>query len=48
MISLKLVLMILAIVCFVMSAIPVQRVSGNTNMMAWGLALWALATIVTV
>jgi hypothetical protein len=45
-ISLRLILMILAIVSLAMAAAGVQ--TTRANLLALGLALWALATIVTV
>jgi hypothetical protein len=44
MISLRVVLMILAIVCFVLAALGISTPRGN--LMAAGLALWALATLI--
>lgn len=46
MITLHLVLMIFAIVCFFLGALNMQPPRGN--FVAIGLCLWALATIVTV
>jgi len=46
MITVKLLLMVLAIVCFFLAALNVQTPRGN--LMAGGLFLWALATIVSV
>lgn len=46
MITLHLVLMLLAVVCFFLAALPVQPPRGN--LIAAGLFLWSLATIVTV
>lgn len=44
-ITLRLILMILAVVSFAMAA---AGVTTRVNLVALGLALWALATIVTV
>jgi hypothetical protein len=44
MITLKLLLMILAVICFFLGALNVQAPRGN--LVAGGLCLWALATIV--
>ena len=44
MITIKLVLMILAIICFFLGAMKVEPPRGN--FVAGGLCLWALATIV--
>lgn len=41
-ITLRLILMIIAIVCF---AVAAANVPARVNLMAVGLALWALATI---
>jgi hypothetical protein len=46
MITVKLLLMILAILCLAMAAIGVQAPRGNLT--AAGLCLWALATVVSV
>lgn len=46
MISLKLVLMILALICLGMSAASV--VAPRINLMALGLFLWLLASMVTM
>lgn len=46
MITLHLILMILAVVCFALAAANVQSV--RFNILAGGLFLWALATIITV
>jgi hypothetical protein len=43
-ITIKLLLMILAIICFFLGAMNVQPPRGN--FIAGGLCLWALATIV--
>lgn len=52
MISLHLVLMVLAIICFFLAAMnwpsPAPPAPSRVNMIAAGLALWALATVVTV
>lgn len=45
MISVRLILMILAVVCLFMAAVGVQTPRGN--LLAGGLCLWALATIIT-
>jgi hypothetical protein len=45
MVTIKLLLMILAIICLFLAAIGVQ--APRCNLMAAGLTLWALATIVT-
>jgi hypothetical protein len=45
MISLKLVLLLLALIAFVLAAIGVP--SSRINLTALGLALWVLALIVT-
>lgn len=45
MISVRLILMVLAIVCLFMAAIGVQTPRGN--LLAGGLCLWALATIIS-
>lgn len=45
MITLHLVLIILAIVCFALAAAGVSTPRGN--LVAAGLALWALATVVS-
>lgn len=45
MISAHIVLMILAIICLVLAAFEVS--SPRVNLMAAGLALWAIATLVT-
>ena len=44
MISARVILMILAIVCLVLAALGVS--TPRVNLMAAGLALWALATLV--
>lgn len=44
MITIKLLLMILAVICFFLGAMNVQPPRGN--FIAGGLCLWALATIV--
>lgn len=46
MMSLRLLLMILAIVCFLFAAVGVTPPRGG-NLIAAGLALWALATLVS-
>jgi hypothetical protein len=46
MVTVKLLLMILAIVCLLLAAINVS--SPRFNLLAAGLFLWALATVVTV
>lgn len=46
MITLKLVLMIIAIICFFLAAAGVTPPRGG-NLIAGGLCLWALATIIT-
>jgi hypothetical protein len=45
--TLHLLLMVLAIVCFFLAAINVPQ-PPRVNMIGAGLCLWALATIVTV
>lgn len=45
MISAHIVLMLLAIICLVLAALGVS--SSRVNLMAAGLALWAIATLVT-
>lgn len=45
MISAHVILMILAIVCFLLAAFEVQ--TPRVNLTAAGLALWAIATLVT-
>lgn len=45
MISAHVVLMILSIVCFLLAALEVS--TPRVNLMAAGLALWAIATLVT-
>jgi hypothetical protein len=45
MLMLRVILIILAIVCFAMSALGVSTPRGN--LVAAGLALWALATLIT-
>lgn len=47
MITLRLILMILALVCFFLSAVGVSAPRGG-NLIAGGLGLWALATMITV
>lgn len=44
-ISIRLILMLLAIVCLFLAAIGVQTPRGN--LLAGGLCLWALATVLT-
>lgn len=46
MISLHLILMILAIICFFLAAVNVPVPRGNA--IGAGLCLWALATIISV
>lgn len=52
MLSVKMVLMVLAIICFFCAAIGVYQPPAGSpprfSLMAIGLCLWALATIVTV
>jgi hypothetical protein len=45
MVSLKIVLMLLALISFVLAAVGVPQT--RINLMALGLALWVLALIVT-
>lgn len=42
-VTIRMVLIVLAIVCFVLAAVGVP--SSRVNLTALGLALWALATI---
>jgi len=41
----RLLLMVLAILCFVLAAFEV-RVPGKGNLIAAGLALWAISTLI--
>jgi hypothetical protein len=47
MITLHLILMILAIICFALTAVGVQA-PPRVNLLGAGLFLWALATIISV
>lgn len=44
--TVRLLLMVLAIICLLLTAFGVQ--SSRVNLLALGLAFWAAATIVTV
>jgi hypothetical protein len=46
MITAKLLLMILAIICFLFAAVGIQP-PRNGNLIAAGLACWALATVIS-